>query len=126
LNKYLDSKIEVNNANQTSIEYNKDKIAKTLGIPAVIFDKVLTKFLETIDNYMLELENAIKNNDLEAIQHNAHKVKGSMMTFHLDYMVEILQQMEDDAKNKIDKDYMKEYELVKKELENFSNSMNKG
>ena len=123
LNKYLDAKIEVNNLTETNIVYNKEDIAKKAGIPVVIFTKVLDKFLETIDSYMDDLKKAIENNNLDEIRQHAHKVKGSMMTFYLDYMADILKKMEEDAKNQVNRDYLSDFNKVKKELENFKNSM---
>jgi len=118
LNKYLEAKIEVN-----EIIYDKNDMAKKLGIPAPILDKVLNKFLETIDSYMNDLQQAIEDNDLEKINYHSHKIKGSMVTFHLDFMVDILKKMEDDAKQGIKRDYKTDFFKVKEELENFKNSM---
>ena len=123
LNKYLSAKIEVNNANEENIVYNKENMAKQLGIPESLFTKILDKFLETIDTYMLELEQSINSNDLDGIRMYAHKIKGSMMTFNLEYMVEILKNMENDAENNIIRDYLQDFEKLQKELKNFKNSM---
>jgi hypothetical protein len=45
------------------------------------------------------------------------------MTFNLEYMVEILKNMENDAENNIIRDYLQDFEKLQKELENFKNSM---
>jgi len=124
LNKYLNASVNVvHDNNESNIEYSIDDMAKKLGIPASIFDKVLDKFLETIDEYMNDLENSIKYDNIEEIRNQAHKIKGSMMTFHLDYMVDILKNMELDAKDGIKRDYMSDFEKVKNELENFKKSI---
>jgi len=126
LNKYLASKIDItenSSKKEINIVYSKEEMAEKLGIPITIFTKVLDKFLDTVDEYMNDLENAIKNNDLSQIKAQSHKIKGSMLTFGLDYMVDILQQMETDAGNNIDRDYMQDYKKVKEELKNFKESM---
>ena len=119
LNKYLEVKVNVNIKNKENILYNKQDMAKRLGIPSSIFNKVLDKFLETIDFYMQDLEKAINENNLAEIKNQAHKIKGSMMTFDLGYMVNILKQMEEGEK----KDYRNDFDKIRKELNSFIKSM---
>ncbi|NPA55581.1 MAG: response regulator [Epsilonproteobacteria bacterium] len=123
LNQYLSASIEIHNNTEEFTSYDKEQIARKLGVPSALFDKILNKFLETIDEYMDELKNSIEKNDLEQIYQHAHKIKGSVMTFHIDEVVEILKNMEQDARDKKERDYMSDYKKVQAELENFKTQM---
>lgn len=101
--------------------YKKEHTINQLGLPDTIVDKLLTKFLSTLDNDIKKIEEAIESKDNKTIFDACHYLKGPSSNFAMKGAVELLLEFEKIAKENLESEYkiekLKEYfEEVKKEL----------
>jgi len=73
---------------------SKDIISQELGLPEIFINKLVGKFVETIDSNFANLELAIKSEDGEAIKNTAHKIKGSAGNLRFKYLAEMMRVIE--------------------------------
>ena len=101
--------------------YKKSHTIKQLSLPENIIDKLLAKFLSSLDNDIKKIEDAINEKNNKVIYDACHYLKGPSANFAMLGAVELLVEFEKIAKENLDKKYeiekLKEYfENVKKEL----------
>jgi PAS domain S-box-containing protein len=122
LNKYL-SNSNNNDKNNIKVSYSVSEVAKNMGLPEAIFNKILDKFFESIDKDMASLEESVNSENLEDIRAASHKVKGSTMTVKLNEMTTIAQHIEDSAYDKQNIDYKNEFKKLKDILEAYKSTI---
>ena len=79
-----------------------------------ILEEMIDTFFLVFDEKMNSLDLAINNNDLANIEFFAHNIKGAVSNFSANPIVEVLKNMEMDAREKKEEDILKNYDLVKK------------
>jgi len=129
LNRFLNQKNEIEEEKENTklekieqFEYNKNDIAKSMGLPVVIFDKILKSFFDNIDEDMKQLQSDIQSGDMEKINASAHKVKGASSAIKLDRFSEIAQIIEENARQNINIDY-KQFEELENILNNYKGNI---
>ncbi|HIC10542.1 MAG TPA: response regulator, partial [Campylobacterales bacterium] len=122
---YLNSKIAVRRKEIEMIpvpennfpEVPKSEVAKELGLPEMFVDKLIQKFVDSIDENMKQLEEAISAKDGEAIKNQAHKIKGSSANLRFNYLAEIMKTIEYSGKDGIVEGYEDLIATAKREIE---------
>ena len=104
-------------------EVSKSEVAKELGLPEMFVDKLIAKFLETIDQNMSDLENSIANGNSEEIKNHAHKIKGSAGNLRYKYLSEIMRTVEYAGKDGIVEGYDDLIATAKSEIEKIKSSI---
>ena len=112
---------EIKEDNTSNSRYKKIDTINQLALNEKIVDKLLSKFLQTLDADILKLEEAIESKDNDKIYQAAHYLKGPCANYAMKFAQELLLEFENIAKNDLDKEYelekLKEYfEEVKEEL----------
>ena len=83
------------------IELKKEEIMESLGVSEQIVDLLIKNFLKTIDDDLLKLQEAYELNDFDAIEKQAHYIKGTCLNLSIKEAVEVLENIEQTAKEKI-------------------------
>ena len=73
---------------------SKDLISTELGLPLMFVDKLIGKFLETIDKGISDLEGAVATKNSEEIKNFSHKIKGSAGNLRFKYLADIMKNIE--------------------------------
>ena len=112
---------EVSKPTKKSTFYKKEHTLKQLSLPEEIVDKLLSKFLSSLDEDIEKIEKAIELKNNSQIFDACHYLKGPSSNFAMHGAVELLVQFEKIAKENLDKEYevkkLKDYfEKVKEEL----------
>jgi len=133
LKKYLtskkDSKIRKSKVSELMIKVpennfepiSKDLVSSELGLPIMFIDKLIAKFLETIDKGMTDLEEAIQQKDSEGIKNFAHKIKGSAGNLRFKYLADIMKDIEYSGKDEIVDGYEEIFRSAQIEVQNIRN-----
>ncbi len=129
LNKFLKNKTEVEDSKEKiieeakevehNLEYNKQEVAKSIGLPEVVFNKILETFFENIKIDMENLEKAIESVDFDAISKAVHKIKGGSATIKFNELAEIAKTIEESAREEKEIDYKNEFLQMKKVLSKY-------
>ena len=112
---------EASKPTKKSTFYKKEHTLKQLSLPEEIVDKLLSKFLSSLDEDIEKIEKAIELKNNSQIFDACHYLKGPSSNFAMHGAVELLVQFEKIAKENLDKEYevkkLKDYfEKVKEEL----------
>lgn len=96
--------------------YNIDiqKIADELDFDLEDVEMLLEVFLESANNSLVKLEEAIKINDIEGIIHTSHSIKGSAANLTLINISEIAKEIEYSARETLNIDYQEKYKILEK------------
>ena len=118
-----------NLSNNNNIEENEElglekisasSVAKNLGLPEAIGEKILNKFKNDIFKDLNELKSFIDNEEYEQIKQKAHYIKNSCLNINLTSAVEILQGLEsnnNDKKESLVSQFNNLYNTVKNALQ---------
>ncbi|MEA2098494.1 MAG: response regulator, partial [Campylobacterota bacterium] len=110
--KLLEESIQVNQKD-ISLDDILDEIKKHLKFKDAILLKLLNSLVSGMDKTLLELEDGIKSKNFKIIEDSAHKIAGSSGNLRLHYVYEISKAMQNDSRDKIDKDYKGDLKLLK-------------
>ncbi len=99
--------------------YNLDikAIADTLDFDIEDVEMLLEAFLESSQQTLIEMKNAIDQNDLESIFSSAHAIKGISANLTLNNISEIAKDLEFNAREGNEMDYISGYEKLKSLIE---------
>jgi PAS domain S-box-containing protein len=100
------------------VKFNKLIIKERLSLDELTIDMLLDNFFLTLDDDLEKLQNAITLKDCEAISETAHYIKGACSNLAMDECTEILNDIENRAKNL-------EYDFSLKELKNLFKKIKK-
>jgi PAS domain S-box-containing protein len=100
----------------SDIEYNKAEVAKLIGLPEFVFNKILETFFKNIQSDIDKLEEAINSGDFDVIAKAAHKIKGGTETIKFDKLANIANAIEENAKEKNNVEYSNMLMKLKKVL----------
>ena len=100
---------------------SKDVVSQELGIPPMFVDKLIGKFLETIDDNINDLKEAINSKNAEEIKNKAHKIKGSSANLRFKFLAELLKVIEYAGREGITEGYDEILEKTIKEIEEIKN-----
>lgn len=95
-----EKKEESSELNLTKI--TASSVAKNLGLPDVIGQKLLDKFKADIKKDLEELKNFIEDENAKEIKQKAHYIKNSCLNIGLAAAVDILQDLESNSDSKVD------------------------
>lgn len=90
-----------------------DKMQKEFDIPEEPIFNMLHTYASDIESMLLDLKSAIDILDFKEIYNISHKIKGSSGSLQLDSVYKASCMIEQDASNKIEADYIKNYELIR-------------
>ena len=96
------------------------KIADELDFDLEDVEMLLEAFLEGAQESLASLKNAINENDLEQIFHDAHAIKGSSANLTLMEISNLAQETEHEARAGNDIDYLQKFEMLSKMITNIS------
>ncbi len=75
-------------------QISKAVISKELGLPEMFVNKLVSKFIDSLEAGVRDVENAISNKNCEDIKNFAHKLKGSSANLRFKYLAEIMKSIE--------------------------------
>lgn len=81
------------------VNFSKNDAINQLGLDEITIDMLLDNFFLTLDNDMKNLQDAIDSKDSDKIVQAAHYLKGSCANFVMKNAVDILQDIETEAKD---------------------------
>lgn len=114
----LDNKKEENKEElKKSFDYSIEDSAKALGLQLPIFKTILKTFITSIDKDLESLKQSIEKNNKEQIQQVAHKIKGAAGNLKIISVFEITKDIELNAKENQDLDYMLKFNNLKAYVE---------
>ena len=93
---------------------NMELLREELDLPDKILYKLLTLFLNSSNNNLLELKKAIDENDFNVIENMAHKIKGAAGNMRFFSIEELSGEIEVLARSKENVDYMKLFDDFEK------------
>ena len=108
---------KVSNTNVLNKSYCIEESARSLGLQISIFTMIFKTFLDHIDTDISNLENAIKEQDFEAIKNTAHKIKGASANLKIEKVRELTHNIEQKAKENIDDNFETKLNWLKSEVE---------
>lgn len=104
-------------------DVSKGIVAQELGLPEMLVDKLIAKFIETVDANIADLEGAINNLNSEEIKNFAHKIKGSAANLRFKYLAEIMKTIEYAGKDGVSEGYEELLSTAKVEIEDIRKSL---
>jgi HPt (histidine-containing phosphotransfer) domain-containing protein len=93
-----------------------NKIAQELEFELEDVEMLIEVFLDSTDDSMINLKEAIKNNDFESIHQNAHAIKGSALNLTLLNIANIAKDIEYASKEKLLVDYLVLYSELEQSI----------
>ena len=108
---------KISNTNVLNKNYCIEESARSLGLQISIFTMIFKTFLDHIDTDISNLENAIKEQDFEAIKNTAHKIKGASANLKIEKVRELTHNIEQKAKENIDDNFETKLNWLKSEVE---------
>ncbi|QFR48758.1 Hpt domain-containing protein [Sulfurimonas lithotrophica] len=94
-----------------------EAIAKELDFDLEDVEMLVDVFLDSAEEGLVELKDAIAQNDLESIFASSHAIKGSAANIKLDEISSLARNIENSARNNNTMDYEKEYNKLKELVE---------
>jgi len=96
---------------------NLDEMAAGIGLKVKHMPMLIGSFLEEAGPILSALKTAISSNDYAEIKLRAHAIKGSASNLMLIKITQISSDIEDGAKDELEKDYKYLFNELKYELE---------
>jgi PAS domain S-box-containing protein len=101
------------------IVIDKQKIADQLQLPIEFYDELINDFLNIVDDEMKTLKEYIEKNDYKNIHSQAHKLKGLCANMYFEELTQLYKDMEQNAKNNTEQNYLQEYEKMQNTLNRY-------
>jgi PAS domain S-box-containing protein len=98
---------------------DKQKIADKLQLPIEFYDELINDFINIVDDEMETLKEYIEKNDYKNIHSQAHKLKGLCANMYFDELTQLYIDMEQNAKNNTEQNYLQEYEKMQNTLKRY-------
>ena len=105
--------------------YDLDGTAMELGVSTDFLTNLISQFIANFDNYYESILKSVRDMDFDSIYKESHKIKGTALNLRLKKLAHYFLQMESNAKNKAQFDYIgtlkiihAEFELLRKEFFN--------
>ena len=98
------------------INIDLNEIAQELDFELEDVEMLFEAFLENAYEMLDSLENAIAKNDMEGVFRSAHSIKGSAANLIFDKLSELAKEIELDARQGLDKDYLASYKILRDEI----------
>lgn len=109
----VENMVDTVNDNEQNEVMTIESLAEKKGFDAEDIEALLEIFLSNIENTMQEMENAIKNNELEILFTSSHSIKGSSGNIGLDEIFKVSGLIESNARANNEYDYKSEFDKLK-------------
>ncbi len=96
------------------LSYSLEVSAKLVGVSTEVFTKIFTKYINTFEEKINNLEDFIENNDYKNTANLAHKLKGSSGNMNVTRLYDLFRDIELNSKENKQNSYEEELKEIRK------------